>query len=115
MFALAGLHRIDRGAEVAFIEIARQLSLAGHDVTLFGSGSHRPGEPYRFVHVPAVGRERFESWPALPALRNETGWEEATFAPGLIAKYRAANYDVVATCAYPFTHWALRPPFRRSN
>ena len=112
-FALAGLHRVHRGAEVAFIEVARQLAQFGHQVTLFGSGDPKIGEPYRFVHVPALPRERFERWPSLPALRSETGWEEASFAPGLLAKYRPQDFDVVATCAYPFTHWALgRPVFR---
>ncbi|HJP69786.1 MAG TPA: glycosyltransferase family 4 protein, partial [Sphingomicrobium sp.] len=99
--------RVDRGAEVAFIEVARQLSLLGHEVTLFGSGDRREGEPYQFVHVPAVKREHFERWPKIPTLRNETSWEEATFAPGLLARYRPSEFDVVATCAYPYTHWAL--------
>lgn len=111
-FALAGLHRVDRGAEVAFIEVARQLALLEHEVTVFGSGDPRSAEPYQFVHVPAVRRERFERWPRLPPLRSETGWEEASFAPGLLVKYRPRKFDVVATCAYPFTHWALgRPVF----
>lgn len=111
-FALAGLHRVHRGAEVAFIEIARQLALLGHQVTLFGSGEPKPEEHYRFVHVPAMRRESFERWPKLPTLRSETGWEEATFVPGLLARYRPRDFDVVATCAYPFTHWALgRPVF----
>lgn len=42
--------------------------------------------------------------------RNETGWEEATFVPGLIRAYRPADYDVTLTCAYPWTSWALRRP-----
>ena len=108
--ALPGLHRVDRGAEVAFIEVARQLSRRGHQLTLFGSGRERPGEPYRFIHVPAVRRETFEGWPRLPTLRSETGWEEATFAPGLLARYRPHDFDIAMTCAYPFTHWALRRP-----
>lgn len=110
MLALAGLHRVDRGAEVAFIEIARHLAWSGHHVTLFGSGHQRAEEPYRFVHVPAVPRERFERWPSIPAFRSETGWEEATFAPMLLSKYRPADFDIAATCAYPFTHWSLRRP-----
>ena len=28
------------------------------------------------MHVPTVRRERFERWPRVPTLRNETGWEE---------------------------------------
>ena len=111
-FALAGLHRVHRGAEVAFIEVARQLTRLGHKVTLFGSGDARSGEPYTFVHVPALRRESFERWPRVPTLRSETGWEEASFTPGLLAKYRPGDFDVVATCAYPFTHWSLgRPTF----
>ena len=37
-------------------------------------------------------------------------WEEATFVPGLLAKYRPADYDITVTCGYPFTNWALRRP-----
>jgi glycosyltransferase involved in cell wall biosynthesis len=109
-FALSGLHRVDRGAEVAFIAIAEELVQADNQVTLFGSGDVRPGAPYRFVHVPAVRREKFEGWPAIPVLRNETAWEEATFAAGLLVRYRPADFDITATCAYPFTNWALRRP-----
>lgn len=107
---MPGLHRVDRGAEVAFIEISRELARRGHEVTLCGSGKARPAEPYRFIHVPAISRERFESWPRLPTLRSETGWEEASFAFGLLAKYKPENFDICVTCAYPFTHWVLRRP-----
>jgi glycosyltransferase involved in cell wall biosynthesis len=110
LFALAGLHRVHRGAEVAFISVARELAHLGHEVTLIGSGAPRPEEPYRFIHAPAVSRDRFEGWPSMPALRNETGWEEASFAPGLLGKYRPGRFDITATCAFPFTHWALRRP-----
>ena len=106
---------MDRGAEVAFVEVARQLAERRHEVTLFGSGEERPGEPYRFVHVPAVRREKFEGWPRLPTLRSETGWEEATFALGLLAKYRPAKFDIAMTCAYPFTNWVLRRPVIGGN
>lgn len=110
MFALAGLHRVDRGAEVAFISVARELVKLGNDVTLIGSGPPRAGEPYRYIQAPAVSRNRFERWPSLPTLRNDTAWEEATFVPGLLAKYRPADFDITMTCAYPWTHWALRRP-----
>jgi glycosyltransferase involved in cell wall biosynthesis len=109
-FALSGLHRVDRGAEVAFIAIASGLARAGHEVTLFGSGDVRPDALYKFVHVPAISREKFEDWPTFPALRNETAWEEASFVAGLLARYRPADFDITATCAYPFTNWALRRP-----
>ena len=110
LFALAGLHRVDRGAEVAFISVARELAKLGNEVTLIGSGPSRAGEPYRYVHVPAVSRTRFEGWPGVPTLRNETSWEEATFAPGLLARFRPHDFDITATCAFPYTHWALRRP-----
>ncbi len=92
------------------MEVARQLADRGHSVTLFGSGHERPNEPYRFVHVPALRRELFEGWRRIPPLRSETAWEEATFAPSLLAKYRPQQFDIVATCVYPFTYWALRRP-----
>lgn len=109
-FALAGLHRIHRGAEVAFISVATELARAGHDVTLFGSGQPWPGTAYRFVHVPAIDRKRFESFPQLPTVRNESSWEDATFAPALLATYKPSEFDISVTCAFPFTHWALRRP-----
>jgi len=115
LFALAGLHRVDRGAEVAFISIATELVRGGHAVTLMGSGPPRPEKLYRYIQVPAVARERFEGWPSVPTLRNETAWEEASFVPGLLAKYRADDYDITATCAFPFTHWALRRPTLRGR
>jgi glycosyltransferase involved in cell wall biosynthesis len=115
LFALAGLHRIDRGAEVAFISVASELARSGHAVTLIGSGQERPGTPYRFIQAPALQRERFEGWRRLPPLRSETVWEEATFLPSLLASYRPAEYDATVTCAYPFTNWALRRPVLRGK
>ena len=107
---LPGLHRVDRGAEVAFISIARELSLRGHDVTLLGSGPDRPDEPYHYLRAPAIKRERFEKFPKIPAFRGETSWEEASFLPGLLRKFKPSDYDITMTCAYPFTNWALRRP-----
>lgn len=105
---LPGLHRVDRGAEIAFISVARELSQRGHDVTLLGSGPDRPGEPYRYLRAPAINRERFEKFPKFPVLRGETSWEEASFVPGLLHAFRPADYDITMTCAYPFTNWVLR-------
>lgn len=108
LFALPGLHRIDRGAEISFIAVASELARMGEDVTLMGSGFARAGQPYRFVHVGALNRERFERFPRMPVLRGETAWEELTFVPGLLKAYRPEDYDVTLTCSYPFTNWALR-------
>ncbi len=113
-FALAGLHRVDRGAEVALISVARELAKRGNEVTLLGGGEQREGEPYRFVQVPTIPRERFERLPAFAPFRSETAWEEATFAVGLLRQLKAAEFDVTVTCAYPFTNWALRRAARRS-
>jgi glycosyltransferase involved in cell wall biosynthesis len=108
LFALPGLHRYERGAEIAFISIARELAKAGDAVTLIGSGQKRDGEPYRFLHAGSLARENFESFPSIPALRNEYAYEELTFIPGLLRQYRPGQYDVTLTCSYPFTNWMLR-------
>jgi glycosyltransferase involved in cell wall biosynthesis len=114
LFALAGLHRVHRGAEVAFESIARALARSpGVEVTLIGTGAERPGEPYRFRGVPCIPRERFEGMPSIPALRAADSYEELSFAPGLFRAYAPAAYDVTCTCAYPFTNWVLRAPWRR--
>ncbi len=113
-FALPGLHKVDRGAEVAFISVARELAKGGDDVTLFGGGAQRDGEPYRFVSVPTVPRERFENFPSIAPFRSETVWEESTFAIGLMRRLKATQFDVTVTCGYPFTNWALQRAARRS-
>lgn len=110
LFALPGLHRYDRGAETAFIAVARELAKAGDKVTLIGSGTSRDSEPYRFLRAPSVKRQSFERFPSLPVLRNEYGYEELTFVPGLMSHYRPREYDVTLTCSYPFTNWLLRRP-----
>lgn len=109
-FALSGFHRYDRGAEVALLAVAEVLAQGGDNVVVFGSGFERPGCSYEFRHVPAVRRERFEGFPALPFFRDETAWEDASFAAGLLARYHPADFDVVVTCAFPFAHLALRRP-----
>ena len=105
---MPGLHRYERGAEIAFISIARELAKAGDAITLIGAGQSRDGEPYRFLHAGSLARENFESFPTIPALRNEYAYEELTFAPGLLRQYRPGQYDVTVTCSYPFTNWVLR-------
>ncbi len=108
LFVLPGLHRYARGAEVALISVATELAKAGDLVTLIGSGQPPAGAPYRFLRATSIARERFESLPAIPILRNEYAYEELTFIPGLLRRYRPAEYDVTVTCSYPFTNWVLR-------
>jgi len=110
LFALPGFHRFERGAEVALLSLAAELGRAGEQVTVIGSGRARAGTPYRFLHAGSIRRERLERMPSIPALRSETAWEEASFAPGLLRAYRPADYDVTVTCSFPFTNWALRRP-----
>ena len=110
LFALPGLHQFDRGAEIAFISIADELAKAGDAVTLIGSGPPRPAASYRYLRAPSLKRVHFESFPSLPVLRNEYAYEELTFVPGLLWRYRPADYDVTLTASFPFTNWMLRRP-----
>jgi len=110
LFALPGFHRFDRGAEVALLAVAEHCARAGDAVTVMGAGGQRPGVPYSFVHVPAINRERFERMPAMPLLRGDTAYEEASFAPGLARRFRPGDFDATITCSYPFTNWVLRRP-----
>lgn len=110
LFALSGLHSIDRGAEIAFIAVATELAKIGHQVSLIGSGAPRPGCPYSFMQARGINRERFEHFPKLPMLRSETAWEELTFVPALLARYVPTAYDATVTCGFPFTNLALRRP-----
>lgn len=110
LFALPGLHRLERGAEVAFTSLASELARQGNQVTLIGSGHAWPETGYDFLHAGAVARETFERWPQIPVLRGDTAYEEATFAPGLLRRYRPDDYDVTVTCSFPFTNWVLRRP-----
>jgi glycosyltransferase involved in cell wall biosynthesis len=110
LIALPGIHRYDRGAEIAFIAVAKELAKSGDKVTLIGSGEIREEAPYQFLRAASVRRERFERFPSLPILRNEYCYEELTFVPPLLFRYRPADYDVTVTCSYPFTNWVLRRP-----
>jgi len=108
-FCLPGLHRVVRGAEVAFESLATALArLGGFEVTLFGSGQARPSDSYRFVHVGCVPRERFEAWPKVPVLRTDGHWEELTSLPGFLLRFQPRDFDLVVTCSYPLQCWAVR-------
>lgn len=115
LFALPGLHRYVRGAETAFVSIARELAKAGDSVTLIGSGQSGVAVPYRFLRAPSLARENFESLPSIPLLRNECSYEELTFIPTFLQQYRPADYDVTLTCSFPFTNLALRRPVLRGS
>jgi len=109
LFVFPGLHRVRRGAEVAFESIAQQIALEGeHKVTLIGSGVDIPSRPYRFKRVPAVSRDTFERWPKMPFFRSEFMYEDLTFAAGLMTAHWRPEADLTVTCSYPYTNWALR-------
>ena len=110
LFALPGFHRHDRGAETAFMSLANELARTGDKVTLIGSGQRRDGTHYRFLRAPSVSRERFERFPRFPVMRHEYAYEELTFIPGFLYRYRPSDYDVTLTASYPFTNWMLRRP-----
>lgn len=115
LFALPGLHRMHRGAEITFISIASELARRGDEVTLIGSGSHQPDSPYRYRRASLIPREYFERFPSMPLFRNETSWEEASFIPDFLRSYQPQDYDLTLTCSYPFLNWALRMRTSRGN
>jgi glycosyltransferase involved in cell wall biosynthesis len=110
-FALPGLHRVTRGAEVALESVANELAaIEGVQVTLIGSGTEHSDRRYRFLHAGCIGRKHFERWPRLPMLRGECVYEELSFLPGLLRAYDSREYDLTVTCGYPYMNWALRAP-----
>ena len=115
LFATPGLHRYNRGAEIAFIEIAKELCKLGESVALIGSGTPERQTPYYFSRARSIRRERFERFPFFPVLRNEYCYEELTFVPLLGWRYRPKDYDITVTCSYPFTNWVLRRPVLRGS
>lgn len=115
LFALPGLHKYERGAEVALNALATELAAGGDDVTIIGSGHPKPSQPYRFFRARSLQREGFEHFPSLPVFRSETVYEEASFVPGLLRRYRPRDFDITATCSYPFTNWVLRRPVLRGT
>ncbi len=109
LFALPGLHRINRGAETAFESVARELArLDGFEVTLLGSGEARAEEPYRFLRSPCICRHKLEWIPEIRRLRGHGGYEEITFLPGALWRYQPGAYDVTVACTYPYMNWLLR-------
>ena len=114
---LPGLGRVQRGAETAFLELARALDeRPGVEVELFGSGREGVGD-LRVHTIDCTPRERFERWPKFPAFRSDCHYEEFIFARNLLRSglYRPERYDVVLGCTYPHLNWALRKAGRRGG
>jgi glycosyltransferase involved in cell wall biosynthesis len=109
LFALPGMHRVNRGAEVAFEALAERIAKRpGFDVTVVGSGDPRTSQSYRYHKIRCVRRELFYHFPSLPYLRDHYAYEELTFALGLWRFCRRQNFDITVTCGYPYTNWVLR-------
>ena len=71
-FLLPGIHRVHRGAEVAFESVATEIAKLGlDDVTVVGSGPPKDNRPYRFQSCGLISRERFERFPKFPPIRSE--------------------------------------------
>ncbi|MDX2036743.1 MAG: glycosyltransferase family 4 protein [Isosphaeraceae bacterium] len=116
-FLLPGLGRIQRGAETAFIELARALSSFPQTVVeLFGSGRDGVGDQH--IHeIPCINRSRFERWPKLPTLRGDTYYEELSWVLRLSARrsFRPGDFDIAVTCCYPWINWFLQDAARRGG
>jgi glycosyltransferase involved in cell wall biosynthesis len=110
-FVLSGLGRVQRGAEAAFLEVARCLAATpGVEVALFGSGTYALPPAARAEVVACTPRERFERWPCLPTLRGEGAYEELSYVWNLhrSGRYRPADHDVVVHCTFPWVNWYVR-------
>ena len=115
-FALPGLHRVVRGAEVALESVAERLANRPEfDLPPFGSGPARDDQPYRYSRVDCVARETFTRLPSMPVFRNDCAWEEATFAAALHNTYNPEHFDATLTCGYPFCNWLLSRAGRRDS
>ena len=116
LFALSGLHRVRRGAEVVLESVAQEIALEGeHEVTVIGSGMPLEDRAYHYKQIRVIPRDQFESWPKLPFFRNEYMYEELTFAAGLLATGWRNEADITMTCGYPYTNWVLRSSFARTR
>src|SRR3954451_16765940 len=110
------MHRVHRGAEVAFEAVATEIAKLGlDDVTVVGSGQTPSDRSYHFQCAGLVPRERFERFPKFPPFRSEYIYEEATWVINYMRRYCASAADITVTCSYPFVNWMLTrgSPFRR--
>jgi hypothetical protein len=99
-FALPGFHRYDQGTETAF-NFRRERTCQGRQNADFYRFGASPGSGARFLPAASSARENFESFPSVPALRNEC--EELALLRDFYRRYRPVEYDVTLTCSYPFT------------
>lgn len=108
---LPGLGRVQRGAEAAFLELARQwVERPGVTLTLFGSGEQGLPEAAERHVLSCRSRETFEKWPKFPLLASEYYYEEFSFVWSLAKsrRYKPKNFDVVVSCSYPWLNWYLQ-------
>ena len=108
---LPGLGRVQRGAEAAFLELARQwVERPGVSLTLFGSGEQGYPEAAQRHVLSCRSRETFEKWPKFPLLASEYYYEEFSFVLSLAKsrRYKPKNFDVVVSCSYPWLNWYLQ-------
>jgi glycosyltransferase involved in cell wall biosynthesis len=115
LISLPGLHRVDRGAEVALEAIGQELAALDENVVVLGGGRSKPGRSYEFRHVPVIDRGRFARFPAVPMLREPASYEGMLY--NLAAcRHRLGEVDVTVTCGYPWDNVFLRRRgIRRSN
>lgn len=107
-FLLPGLHRVHRGAEVAFEAVATEIANLGLDeVKLIGSGEPIADRPYDFQRIGLIPRERFERMPKFPPFRSESIDEEASWVLNALRQYDSCDADITLTCSYPFVNWML--------
>jgi glycosyltransferase involved in cell wall biosynthesis len=110
------MHRVHRGAEVAFESVAEEIAKLGLDeVTVVGSGSLKKERPYHFRRFDLIPRERFERFPKFPPFRSEYIYEEISWVLGCLHRYDPSDADITVTCSYPFVNWMLtrRPTLRQ--
>ncbi len=101
LFALPGLNRVLRGAEVAFTEISNRLAqIPGFEVETLGSGDGDHSGP-RAKKLWLVDRGFFRSFPTLPFFRDKESWEEFTFALSAMLWLPFRRYDAIALCSFP--------------
>ena len=112
LISLAGLHRVDRGAEIALEAIADGLGRRGHNVTVVGGGTEVAGRHYRFVRRAMIPRARFDRLPSIPLLREPSTYESLTFNLSTGLWYRPDDFDVTVTCGAPWDNLLLRRPRR---